>query len=224
MLKPNKKLTKKELKQDPFLEKVDKIETYFEHNKQKIVQIIIAALVLFFGYKFIDNNNISNNMEANFKLSEAMIAVERGDADNAIVQFESMIQEYANSETEEIGHYYLGKIFFDQQNYQDAENQLRLFVKSSSMDILVPSAYKMLAVISVENGLIDEAISLYEKGKNKSSLGQHSHDLSLCIAKLELKRGNHQKAKTIAEKIVKEEFIVEKAKQMAEELLGQIPG
>jgi len=52
MLKPKKKLTKKELKQDPFLEKVDKIETYFEHNKQKIVQIIIAALVLFFGYKF----------------------------------------------------------------------------------------------------------------------------------------------------------------------------
>jgi len=221
MLKPKKKLTKKDIKQDPFLEKVDKAEAYFEDNRQKIFQILAVALALFIGYQFISNSNETKVLAANSKLSQALVAVEKGDKDNAVVQFESLIQEYASTDAGEIGHYYLGKIYFDQNNFSDAKNQLLKFVEFSSMPALVPPAYIMLAAISLNDNSIDEAISLYTKGKSKSTSNSQKNELSLYIAHAELSRGNIELARSIAQEISNQEFVVDKFKNAAQEILGQ---
>ncbi|MBL7013408.1 MAG: tetratricopeptide repeat protein [Candidatus Marinimicrobia bacterium] len=221
MLKPKKKLTKKDIKQDPFLEKVDKAEAYFEDNRQKIFQILAVALALFIGYQFISNSNETKVLAANSKLSQALVAVEKGDKDNAVVQFESLIQEYASTDAGEIGHYYLGKIYFDQNNFSDAKNQLLKFVEFSSMPALVPPAYIMLAAIALNDNSIDEAISLYTKGKSKSTSNNQKNELSLYIAHVELSRGNIELARSIAQEISNQEFVVDKFKNAAQEILGQ---
>ena len=221
MLKPKKKFTKKDIKQDPFLEKVDKAEAYFEANRQKIFQIAAALLVVFFGYQFISNSNETKNIEANSVLSQALVATEKGDTDNAIVQFESIIQKYPNTDSGEIAYYYLGKIYFDQMNFADAKTQLMLFAKSSSVPALVPPTFVMLAEIALKENAVKEAISLYTKGKSESTLSYQKNELALYIAHLELSQGNIENAQLIAQDIVDQEFANDKLKDSAKEILSQ---
>ena len=42
MLKPKKKITRKEIKRDPFLETIDKLENSFEKNKKTFFKYCIG--------------------------------------------------------------------------------------------------------------------------------------------------------------------------------------
>ncbi len=49
MLKPQRKITRKEIKRDPFLETIDKLEYSFEQNKKTYLNIVlgIIAVIIF---------------------------------------------------------------------------------------------------------------------------------------------------------------------------------
>ena len=52
MLKPQRKITRKEIKRDPFLETIDKIEYNFEQNKKTYLKIAlgIIAVIIFVNF------------------------------------------------------------------------------------------------------------------------------------------------------------------------------
>jgi len=88
MLKPQRKITRKEIKRDPFLETIDKIEYNFEQNRKTylyialgLIAVIISVNVLLNkqGQKDIDSNliylsNININLK-NKKKSESQFYV-----------------------------------------------------------------------------------------------------------------------------------------------------
>ena len=53
MLKPKKKITRKEIKRDPFLETIDKFENSFENNKKTFLNIVLAILAGIFIVNFL---------------------------------------------------------------------------------------------------------------------------------------------------------------------------
>lgn len=224
MLKPKKKITKKEIKQDPFLEKVDKAEAYFENNKQRIVQVLAFGLILFFGFQYISNSNNEKEMESNAKLSQALVAVEKGDSDNATVQLESIIQKYAGKTASDISHYYLGKMFFDQKQFEDSKTHLNKFIKSDAVPALIPSSYKMLGSIAHSQNNVEKAIALYQNGISNSTIQYQNHELSIALAKLQLINGNIEKARLIAENLQTLDAIDEKLKNSALEIIHQTNG
>jgi len=52
MLKPKKKITKRELKQDKFVIFTLKAKDYIEENARKLLRIGIGILIFFFLYSF----------------------------------------------------------------------------------------------------------------------------------------------------------------------------
>ena len=44
MLKPKRRITRKEIKRDPFLETIDKLENSFEKNKKTFLNIFLGLL------------------------------------------------------------------------------------------------------------------------------------------------------------------------------------
>ena len=52
MLKPKRKITRKEIKRDPFLETIDKFENSFENNKKTFLNIVLAILAGIFIVNF----------------------------------------------------------------------------------------------------------------------------------------------------------------------------
>ena len=49
-----KKITRKEIKRDPFLETIDKFENSFENNKKTFLNIVLAILAEFYSQLFIE--------------------------------------------------------------------------------------------------------------------------------------------------------------------------
>ena len=57
MLRPKKKITKKEIKRDPFLETVDQAQAHIEENRSKYLQVGIGIVALIIGLNVISNNS-----------------------------------------------------------------------------------------------------------------------------------------------------------------------
>ena len=65
MLKPKRKITRKEIKKDPLLETIESIEAKFEKNKKTYGNVaILVFLVLIGGYIFTNKQN-QNEIESN---------------------------------------------------------------------------------------------------------------------------------------------------------------
>ena len=110
MLKPKKKLTKKEIQRDPFLESMDKVQSHFEHHRANYFKGVVGIIVLFIAINLISDKRSGRNNEANAALGKALVALEQGDTKNAQFQLESILSEYSGSKSAEIARYYIGKI------------------------------------------------------------------------------------------------------------------
>ena len=71
MLKPKRKITKKEIKRDPFLETIDKLENSFEQNKKTFLNIILVLIAGIFIINFLlkkqDQKNIHSKKVQSYK-------------------------------------------------------------------------------------------------------------------------------------------------------------
>ena len=74
MLKPQRKITKKEIKRDPFLESIDKLEYNFEQNKKTFLNIVLVLIAGIFIINFLLKKQDQNNIDSNSALGAAMVA------------------------------------------------------------------------------------------------------------------------------------------------------
>ena len=82
----------------------------------------------------------------------------------------------------------------------------------------------MLADISLQAGNTKEAISFLDKGIKKSKDSHTLRMIKLEKAKLILSQGDIERARAITDGILSNKDVTVIEKQVAEELLGRIPG
>jgi len=82
----------------------------------------------------------------------------------------------------------------------------------------------MLADISLQAGNTKEAISLLDKGIKKSKDSHTLRMIKLEKAKLILSQGDIERARAITDGVLSNKDVTVIEKQVAEELLGRIPG
>ena len=83
MLRPKKKITKKEIQRDPFLESVDQAQAHLEENRSKYLQYGILLLALLIGYNVISNNSSKQSVEASSALGDALLTLDMNDQTTA---------------------------------------------------------------------------------------------------------------------------------------------
>jgi len=224
MLKPTKKITKKEIQRDPFLESVDKAQEHLQEQRSMYMKIAIGLIAVLIGYNVISEKRTHQNTEANSLLGQAMVALDRGDESNAQFQLETIITEYTGTYSAEVAGYHLGKIKYEAGDFTSAEIYLSQFIRDNAVDLMVSSAAYMLADISVQDGDTNSALSFLDKGVQKSTDVHTSRMMELEKAKLILAQGDLEGARTIATDILAEKNVTSIQKQTAEEILGKIPG
>ncbi|MBT7514911.1 MAG: hypothetical protein HN655_03515, partial [Candidatus Marinimicrobia bacterium] len=94
MLKPTKKITKKEIQHDPFLESIDKAQSHLKEKRDLYMKLAIGFIVVLLGFNFITNKQSQNDIKANKALGQAMVALDRGDFSNAQFQLETISTEF----------------------------------------------------------------------------------------------------------------------------------
>ena len=222
MLKPKKKITKNEIKRDPFLETVDKIEYSIEKNKNTYINIVIGIIVMLIAGNFFLKNQIDKENSAKSTLGLALVAFDNGDFENAKFQLESILLDYGNVESANVANYYLGKIAFENKDFANSMIYLDRFINSGKLDILIPGAVKMLSNIELKNNNREKAVSYIDKGINNSKSVNAKIDLNLYKALVLIKEEDKKLALNVLEILNNDYDLSANQKRLYEELMGMI--
>jgi len=169
MLKAQKKITKRELKQDALLTTVVKATSFYEQHKKNIgiaVGVLAAIVVGSFIYA---KNKADNNEKATaalgkvytyFDNAQYKIAVD-GLPERNIMGLKAIVENYGNTDSGNLAKFYLAGAYFELGNYDEA---LKYFEDFSPNDQL--TAVSRLAGIAgcyEAKGEFEKAAEYFEK-------------------------------------------------------------
>ena len=169
MLKPKRKITRKEIKRDPFLETVDKLENSFENNKKSFLNILLIIIAGVFIINFLLKKQNQKNIDSNSALGVAIVAFENRDYENAKFQFETIISDFSGTKASSIANFYLGRIYFENNEFEESEVFLNTFMNSGDLELFNIGAIKMLTHIALQNNHYDKAIKVLDNSARNIS-------------------------------------------------------
>ena len=221
MLRPKKKITRKEIQRDPFLESVDQAQAHLEENRSLYLKIAIGIIVALLFFNIRSNRQAQYNIEASASLGKALVTLDQGDKSSAKFQLETVYNEFDGTSSAYTASYYLGKIKYDAGEKLEAQEYLSSFLKKNRKDPLAHSAILMLADIAVNQDKMNDAINMIDKGLKNSSK-YDSITLELMKARILLDYNKTNESNLIIERLLNENNLSADHKQLAQELQGKI--
>ena len=205
MLRPKKKITRKEIQRDPFLESVDQAQAHLEENRSLYLKIAIGIIVALLFFNIRSNRQAQYNIEASASLGKALVTLDQGDKSSAKFQLETVYNEFDGTSSAYTASYYLGKIKYDAGENLEAQGYLSSFLKKNRKDPLAHSAILMLADIAVNQDRMSDAIDMIDKGLKNSSK-YDSRTLELMKARILLDHNKINESNLIIERLLNEEW------------------
>ena len=167
MLKPQKKkITKKDLKEDKFVETALKTKTYLEENSKQVTIAVIAILafvVLIMVYK---NYHEQRVMKANALLGLAQVEYQNMNYAKARNFLNRLFEEYDGTDAAVQGYFVLANLNFEQEKYEEAEVAFKKFIDNyDGSKILKASGYAGYAACLEHRGAYKAAAKYYLKAQ-----------------------------------------------------------
>jgi len=222
MLKPQRKITRKEIKRDPFLETIDKIEYNFEQNKKTYLKIALGIIAVIIFVNFLLNKQSQKDFDSNSALGIALVAFDNEDYENAKFQFETILLDFSGTNSSNIANYYLGKISFENNELIKAESYLNEYLNNSEPDMLIPGTIKILSNIALKNNEFDKAIKLLDRGLRLGLDNNISNEFKLLKVSIFIEQDKTEIAQKILNEILIEKKLPIHLKQQSEELIGMM--
>ena len=222
MLKPQRKITRKEIKRDPFLETIDKIEYNFEQNKKTYLNIALVLIGVIISVNVLLNKQGQKDIDSNSALGIALVAFDNEDYENAKFQFETILSDFSGTNSSNIANYYLGKISFENNGLIKAESYLNEYLNNSEPDILIPGTIKILSNIALKNNEFDKAIKLLDRGLRLGLDNNISNEFKLLKVSILIEQDKVEIAQNILNEILLEKKLPIHLKQRSEELIGMM--
>jgi len=222
MLKPQRKITRKEIKRDPFLETIDKIEYNFEQNKKTYLNIALGLIAVIISVNILLNKQGQKDIDSNSALGIALVAFDNEDYENAKFQFETILSDFSGTNSSNIANYYLGKISFENNDLTKAESYLNEYLNNSEPDILIPGTIKILSNIALKNNEFDKAIKLLDRGLRLGLDNNISNEFKLLKVSILIEQDKIEISQNILNEILLEKKLPIHLKQRSEELIGMM--
>jgi len=190
MLKPKRKITKKEIQRDPFIENIITFKKHINQKKSIYTKMIIGVFAVFILSYFYTNNRSSNLEVAETLMSKAMVYVDLDDNDNARIYLQEVIDEYGNTDAGLNANYYLGRIYFIAGEYEMALPHFERYAKKGKNPLLSLSTYQGLVSIYKSKQDLANAIKYQKKSREKANSKKEKAWVSLGLAELTLANGD----------------------------------
>ena len=169
MLKAQKKISKRQLKEDALVTSMAKATNFYETHKKNIGMALGAVVVLAIGtFAFIQNRN-SKNEDAATKLgsvysyydnNQYQIAID-GVPERKITGLKSIVDEYGGTNAGNLARFYLANTYFQLGRYDEALSNFEDF--SAKEQYLVVSRLTGIAGCYEAKGEYEKAAENYEK-------------------------------------------------------------
>ena len=220
MLKPKKNINVKEIKRDPFLESIDKVQAHYNKKRSYYFNFLLAFTVIVIGLNLYNRNKNYENEQSSVALGKTLISIENNDYENAKFQLQRIIDDFPKTKNSSLANYYLGKIFFNEGTYEKAQKHLENYINNKSDYLLRQSAVLMISDILMINNQFKESILLLEKFNSQINSSYHENMMSIHKAKVLYKSGNEKASKDIINLLLKKENLTLRQKQIVEELFS----
>ncbi len=203
MLKPKKKITKKDLKEDKFVKFSLQAKTYLDENSKQVftaVVSILAVILIIVVFVYVNNTKVE---EARAQLGIAQVEYSNINYEKAITRLQKLISEYSGTNEADQGLFLLANIYYQQEKYEDAKLNFEQFIDSyTGSNILLASGLAGLAACYEQEKNYSEAAEIYtaaaEKAPDFVEADNYLYLSGLCFDKA----GNSESAIQKFEKIV----------------------
>jgi TolA-binding protein len=204
MLKPRKRITKKQLKEDKLVTFYFKARTWAEENgKYLYIGAGIIALVIVLLFVNAKSKRAAEE-NASVELLRARKIFESGDYQNAITQFSNLVENYGSTRSGKLGFFYLANSFYLKGDFENAQKNFKKFVSGFNGDeYLMSSGMGGIAACAEQNRKYVEAAELYAKIAKKYPKGVLAPHFLIRSGRCFVLANNESKAKEQYEKIIK---------------------
>lgn len=209
MLRPKKKITKKELKHDPVVSTYQNILALYYENKKYISYATTALIVLVIAVVVYVNNRRASDEKAAEELAKVIPLYDGGQfeqaidgsPENGIMGLRTIVDNYGG-ESAERARLYLADCYYAQKNYDEALKNFKSF--SSGDRILESSALAGAAACYEVNGDHPSAAKFYEDAIDKAPQSPSASEyMSLAAYNYGLS-GNTERAVSLYKRLKKE--------------------
>ena len=227
MLTKQKKLSRKEIKEDKLVEFYYKSQALFEENKNKvftylgIVAIVVVAIILFMNYRN------SQNEEAAAHLSKVMDMYDMGDflgaiegkKDVKLLGLKDIVAEYGSTENGETAKIYLANSY---ANLGKTEEALKYYQDySGDIDIYIAASLAGQGGYYAAKSEYEKAADLYMKASKISKTDVMNSNYMFQAAVNYFDAGEKEQAKDLL-KIIKEDYKTSAVYSQVDRYLSQL--
>jgi tetratricopeptide (TPR) repeat protein len=210
MLKPKKKISKKEIKEDTLVTSYYEATTWYQANKKTVNGVLTGLVVLAVVIVAYMNNVSSNNVKATSELgkispyydqSKYDVAI-NGNLQENVRGLQAIVDDYGSTKAGELATFYLANCYFAQGNHEKA---LKYFLDVDVNDELITvSSLAGAAACYEAQGNHEKAASTFEKAAFKYAKDVNAAENMFYAAKNYLASGNKEKAAELFKKIKKD--------------------
>jgi tetratricopeptide (TPR) repeat protein len=210
MLKPKKKISKKEIKVDPLISYYTQVKTFYYNNKKYISYGVTGVVVVVLAVFFYLNNLKANNERASIEIGKIyqffdqgnyIIAI-NGQPEKGLNGLKKIVDEYGNTKSGEIARFYLANAYF---LIDSTEKALEAFEDVSLSDkLLQASTYAGMAACFERKKNNIDAAEYYNKAANTISDPKLTPEYLFNAAKNYGISGEKERAIEILKRIKKE--------------------
>jgi len=227
MLKPKKRISKREIKEDKLVTTYFEAQSWFELNKKRIstvatiLAVVVAAIWIYY------NNRATGDLNATTDLGKVMRYYDQGQyqiAINGAPQenirgLEQIVSDYGSTPTGQIARLYLANCYFSLSQYDKA---LELYRDTDVSDkSLMASVYAGIAACEVEKGNIAEGARMFEKAAGTDSGEMNTAEYLYRAAGGYVQAGEKEKASELLERL-KKDFPQSTYAREADRLVAQV--
>jgi tetratricopeptide (TPR) repeat protein len=173
MLRPKKKISRRELKQDKLVTSYAKVTSFYDQHKRNISIGITAVVAIIIIAVVIIKNRSDNNERAMAQLAQVQqfydsgqyqVAID-GAPERNIPGLKSIVENYGGTTSGGVAQFYLADCYFQLAQYEEALKNFEDF--SPSDDMLAASRHAGIAACQEVLGKYQDAAENFEKAAGK---------------------------------------------------------
>jgi len=169
MLKARKKITKREIKEDPLVTAYVRVQKFLQKHG-KTINIGLAAVILLGGYIIIDSKNKKDNaMRAEKEIVTAEQIYFSKDYDSAINALIPIADKYKGTPAAGRAIFYIANAHYEKKNYSEAQKYYQQYLNDyGQIDYFKYSSLAGIAACLENEKQYEEAANMYKKAATAS--------------------------------------------------------
>lgn len=168
MLKPRKRITKKQIKEDPLVTTYFKSIDFVKEHQQKITTGLIVILAVVVLLVMLGRSKRTANFNASEQLAKANTELSQNKTQEAIDILLNMIDNYSGTKSAANGVYLLAKAYYEKGDYDKSLLHFENYLDDYGDDkILASAAFSGVAASYEQLGRYQEAADNYKKSAKK---------------------------------------------------------